>query len=139
MTFKLFPITLGIDYGTERLGLAINHGSLAEPFKILVNDELMFGHLKNILGEQKIEQIVVGMSENKMAKKTQHFVSQLKKITHSPITFIDETLSSVLVKQKLIEAGVKLSKRRGPIDHYAATLILQDWLDEHADENISSF
>ncbi len=130
MNNKKYPITLAIDFGTKRIGLAINCNFLAEPYKILANDDYLFVHLKNILHEHKIEQILVGISENKMALKTKEFVKNLRKITRLSIKYADETLSSKTVHQKLVQAGVKMSKRRGPVDHYAAALILQDWLDE---------
>lgn len=130
MNNKIYPITLAIDFGTKRIGLAVNCGCLAEPYKILANDDYLFAQLKNILHEHKVEQIVVGISENKMAVKTKEFVKNFRKITKLSIKYADETLSSKIVQQKLVQAGVKMSKRRGPVDHYAAAVILQEWLDE---------
>lgn len=134
------PKTLGIDYGTKRIGLAISYGTLAEPFGIVAN----FSHPKNddivslealnrllvIIREEKIEKIVVGMSENTMAEKIQAFVRVLKsKIQNLPFEFFDETLSSYEAKKRLSMKGIKNNKKNGEKDHYAAAVILENFLD----------
>lgn len=125
-------IVLAIDYGTQRIGLAINRVGLAEPLKILTNDEFLFKKLTQILGEEKIELILIGMSENKMAQKTKEFTQELGKKIKLPIEFVDETLSSKAVHQKIAHSHMKLKKRQQPIDHYAAAEFLQEWLDENS-------
>ncbi len=122
---------LAIDYGTKRIGLALSKGSLAEPWQILPNDDQIFAQLKECCQQQKIDQIIVGLSEKEMAEKTKLFVKQLSTQLTLPVIFMDETLSSKQVQAKLIQAGAPLKKRQGPIDHYAAALILQNWLDEN--------
>jgi RNase H-fold protein (predicted Holliday junction resolvase) len=64
-----------------------------------------------------------------MAQKTKEFSQELKKNTSLPIEFTDETLSSKNVHQKLATSAMKLKKRQGSIDHYAAADFLQEWLD----------
>ncbi|MBU0576764.1 Holliday junction resolvase RuvX [Patescibacteria group bacterium] len=120
---------LAIDYGTKRIGLAISQANLAEPLAILSNNEIIFGKLMQIIQEEKIELILVGMSENQMADKTKKFALELKEQTAIPIQFIDETLSSKRVHQKLASSHMKLKKRQQPIDHYAAAEMLQEWLE----------
>jgi RNase H-fold protein (predicted Holliday junction resolvase) len=46
-----------------------------------------------------------------------------------PIHLVDETLSSQEVAERLEAAAASLKKRQGPIDHYAAALILEEFLD----------
>jgi putative transcription antitermination factor YqgF len=120
-------IVLGIDYGTTRIGLAIAKGPLAEPLTIINNDDQTLINLAEILEHEQVNQIVVGLSENQMAAKTKAFVETLKTITSVPIEFIDETLSSYEMHRKLIE--VKRSVKQGPIDHFVAAQLLQEWLD----------
>lgn len=120
---------LAIDFGTKRIGLAVNEHTLAEPLKIIKNDSQVFEKLKEVLAQEKIELILVGLSENKMAQKTKEFSQELEEITSIPIEFTDETLSSKNVHQKLATSAMKLKKRQGPIDHYAAAEFLQEWLD----------
>lgn len=125
---NMIPRSLAIDYGTVRIGLAVSRATLADPLGIIENNDRLFTQLQQILREEDIEQIIVGMSEQEMAEKTREFVKKLKNVTDLPIFFADETLSSKQVHQKLV--GAKRSKRQGPIDHYAAAEFLQSWIDD---------
>ena len=62
---------LGIDYGTECLGIAIATTPLAEPLLILDNNVDLFNKLQQICQEQAITKIIIGLSEGEMAQKTQ--------------------------------------------------------------------
>ncbi len=120
---------LAIDFGTQRIGLAVNKHVLAEPLSILNNDDLIFKKIGKIIDSEKINLILLGLSENKMAQRTKIFAQELEKNTTIPLEFVDETLSSKNVHQKLATSAMKLKKRQGPIDHYAAADFLQEWLD----------
>ncbi|MCB9813072.1 MAG: Holliday junction resolvase RuvX [Pseudomonadales bacterium] len=126
---------LAIDYGTVRIGLAISRHTLAEPLMIVANDKFKFSKIKEVCENNHIKKIIIGISENTMAIKTEHFVLELKKYLKAnwssqvSIEYMDETLSSNSVHQKLRTA--KKSKREAPIDHYAAAEFLQEWLDLH--------
>ncbi len=119
---------LGIDYGTKRVGVAVSYASLAQPLEVLENDEHLIGRLGQLMAEHRVQEIVVGISENEMAAKTQEFVRRLRAVTPLPITFIDETLTSHQVHEWLRDAPAR--KRRGPIDHFAAALILENYLQD---------
>lgn len=131
---QVVPV-LAIDFGTVRIGLAVSRHTLADPLEIISNDEQKFQKIQQVCQENEVEKIIVGMSENEMAEKTQKFVSELQaQIDQNwqqkpSIEFIDETLSSKTVHQKLQMA--KKSKRSAHIDHLAAAEFLQDWLDEN--------
>jgi putative transcription antitermination factor YqgF len=127
-----YPVILAIDYGTVRIGLAISRGSLAEPLTIFTNDQTSFSKIETILSQQNVARIIVGLSENEMAEKTQAFVEELKRHTNIPIELVDETLSSHTVHQKVLESGMKQSQRQQPIDHLAAAEFLQEYLDSHS-------
>lgn len=129
---------LGIDYGTKRIGLAVNVASLVEPLLVL-NNQLsddqptasmeVVSKIAKICLDQKIETIILGYSEALMAKKTKLFAEILKDNIDLPVIFSDETLSSHEVNRRMKEASFSLKKRQGPIDHYAAALILEDFLE----------
>ena len=121
---------LGIDFGTKRVGLAVSFHTLAEPLKILPKDENLFPELEKIIDEYKVDEIVVGVSENEMAKLSQQFASTLQEHFQLPIHLEDETLSSAEVHRSMREAQVKKRISRDHIDHFAAALILQRFLDE---------
>ncbi|SRR5258708_1685700 len=120
--------TLAIDYGTSRIGLAISRGSLAEPLQILPNDGNFFVKLEKILAEENVEHIIVGLSENTMAERTREFVKELETRIKIPVQFVDETLSSATVHEKIL-LSKKRSVRQQPIDHLAAAEFLQEYLD----------
>lgn len=126
---------LAIDFGTVRIGLAISRYTLAEPLEIIPNNEHKFSEIMQICEQNDVKRIIVGMSENEMAKKTEEFTEQLKNEIETTwnnkpeIEFTDETLSSHSVHDKLQQA--KKSKRGGHIDHFAAAEFLQEWLDLH--------
>lgn len=123
------PTTLAIDFGTKRLGLAISIATLADPLTIVTNDDQAISKIKEICAREGVKQLLVGVSEQAMAEKTKLFAEQLKKQIDLPLFFYDETLSSKETHQKLAFSHMKLSKRQGPIDHYAASQFLQEWLD----------
>ena len=120
---------LAIDYGTKRIGLAVSRVNLAEPLKILINNENIFINITEVVEKEKIELILVGISENKMAEKTLEFIQKLKNYISIPLEFADETLSSSIIHQKLANSHMRLKKRQQPIDHYAAAEILEEWLE----------
>lgn len=123
---------LAIDYGTQRIGLAVSRGTLAEPLKVLENDAALFDRITAIIRDEKIDQIVVGVSEGEMADLTREFAQDLEEATGFaiPLEFTDETLSSKEVEERLRQKGIKHSTRTGPIDHFAAALILEEWLEQ---------
>jgi putative Holliday junction resolvase len=123
---------LAVDYGTKRIGLAVSHAALAEPLKVIEYQDLeqALKSIKDICNCLQIELIVVGLSEQAMAEQTKDFARALESITQLPVKFGDETLTSQLARKKL--GGQNFSARKKPIDHYAAALILDEWLATHS-------
>jgi putative holliday junction resolvase len=122
---------LGIDYGRRKIGLALSEGLFAEPLKILryQNVSMLVGEIEKIVFELKIEKIVMGISEGKMAEETKEFAKKLQGEIKIPVVFQDETLSTREAQTLSIEAGIKRKKRKLMEDAYSATLILQNYLD----------
>jgi len=124
-----YPTILAIDFGTKRIGIAISRGTLAEPLKIIINDEQAIFQISELCQTESVTQLVVGLSENEMAELTRAFVAHLSEKVKLPVEYMDETLSSHTVGGKLKAGGAKLSKRQQPIDHLAAAEFLQEYLD----------
>ncbi len=129
---------LSIDYGTKRIGLAVNVAKLAEPLLVLENQigaensiasDLVLNQIAKICAERKIDRIILGLSEALMAEKIKEFAKLLQVKIDLPITLVDETLSSHEVERRMQDASFKLKKRQGPTDHFAAALILEDFLE----------
>lgn len=109
---------LGIDFGLRKIGLAIGINNFAEPWKV-VN----LAEFRKILEEEKFDRLVVGISEGKMAEESRKFAKEIGAIT------FDETLSTKDANRLSIEAGIGRKKRKNMEDAYAASIMLQNYLD----------
>lgn len=123
---------LGIDYGRKKIGLAIADGPLAEPLKVVrvgsTKEALM--EIVKVVETEKIEKVVVGISEGAMAEETMKFLSSIRS-TLSPVVVetFDETLTTQDAQKMAIEAGISRKKRKSLEDAFAATVMLQSYLD----------
>lgn len=120
---------LGIDYGDKRIGLAIAElGSIAVPLKVLENNKDLFKNLQEIISQENIDEIVVGLptslsgQSNERLIITQEFVDLLEENIKTPVKVVDEQLTSKLYTKQ----GVK-----DEIDKHAATAILDTYLEQN--------
>ncbi len=118
---------LAIDYGKRKIGLALATSSIAEPYKVVryKSEKEVLEKIEEIVKAEKIEKIVIGISEGKMAEETKSFAKKL----NIPVVFQDETLTTQQAQELSIKAGIKRKKRKSLEDAYSATLILQAYLD----------
>ena len=121
---------LGIDYGERNVGLSLATTPLAEPLKV-VDTEQAIRVVVGLIEKNGIDGLVVGLSEGLTAEKTKAFVRQLGIVSDVPVYFQDETLSTKETDEKLVSGTVKQSDRRKPTDHYVASQILQEFIDEN--------
>jgi putative Holliday junction resolvase len=116
---------LGIDYGRSKIGLAVGVGTLAEPFRVIrvgsFEDALI--KVKASIESEKPDKVVVGISEGEMGEESKKFAMELGAET------FDETLTSQDAQRLSREAGISRKKRKGMEDAYAATIMLQNYLD----------
>jgi putative holliday junction resolvase len=132
---------LGLDYGSKRIGVAVS-----DPFRVLArglgtldNGAQLFKRLEEIIRENEIDLIVVGMpygadgGKGKKAHEVDEFIALLKHVTDIQIDTWDESYSSVNAQQAFIDGGMRRKQRRqkARVDEMAARLILQDFLDHH--------
>lgn len=120
---------LGIDFGLKKVGLALSEGKLAEPFLVIkyLGEDQLIQKIKKVVEEEKIERAVVGVSEGEMARKAREFGEKLKKFVD--VYFQDETLTTQDAISFSIKAGIKKEKRKKLEDAFAASLMLQEYLD----------
>lgn len=121
---------LGVDWGEAKVGVAIAVGTLSEPLKVIRYKDLstLLNELKGIIEKEKIERVVVGISEGKSRKKAQEFSKALKDALLIPVETYDETLSTYEAQRKAYESGIKRKKRKALEDAYAASVMLQSYL-----------
>ena len=115
---------LGIDYGDKKIGLAISEGLLAEPIEV-VPVQRGVSQILRICHENRIEKIVVGISEGIMAEKSREFAKMLGKATGLSVELWDETLTT----QEAVDKMRQLGKKKKDEDAISAALILQAYLD----------
>lgn len=125
---------LALDYGRARVGVAVSAGSLAEPLQVLAANEQTTSKIAEICQEHRVTQLVIGVSEREMATESRTWGENLAQQLNLPVTFEDETLSSVEVQKRLRSARAGKKAYTGPIDHYAAAVILERYLDEHEED-----
>lgn len=122
---------LGIDYGRRKIGLAVSNGRLSEPFQVIryKDYDKMIAHVVRVIDIQKIENIIVGMSENEMGDEIKKFASILGSHTSVPIVFSDETLTSHDAIEMSVASGMGRKKRKEMEDAFAASIMLQNYLE----------
>jgi len=125
---------LGIDYGRKKIGLAFSAGSLAEPLKVVHfnSQREATGKVSQVANVEKVEKVVVGVSEGQMGQEAKEFGKKLSKVLKAKVDFADETLTSVTAQRLSIAAGIGKKKRRRLEDAFAACVMLQSYLDDHA-------
>lgn len=125
---------LGIDYGRRKVGIAIADGPLAEPLQVIryKDTKILSDQLRNIVEKERIDKIIVGISEGETAKETMQFLSAIRyPLSPIPIETFDETLTTQDAQKMAIEAGIKRSRRKAFEDAFAAAVMLQSYLDTH--------
>lgn len=132
---------LGLDLGSKTLGIAISDPSntIASVLKTLrFSDEdyqSLIEPLKEIVNENKIQQIVLGYPLNMngtvgmRAEICLNFKKMLEEQLDVSVVMEDERLTSVISNQILIQADLSRKKRKKKVDGLAAQIILQSYLD----------
>lgn len=133
--------TLGIDFGTKRLGLAVSdpEGRLAFPRPALERDarttrEALFAALVALIEAEGVGAVVVGLpltlegGESLTTRQARNFAESLGRRVSVPVHLVDERLSSAAAEEQLKEAGLCSRKSRKHLDSQAAVQILETWL-----------
>lgn len=127
---------LCLDVGEVRIGVARANvvAKIAGPLTTLANNETIMPRLKSLAEEQKAKLIVVGLPLNRDDEDTQQtkfvrdFTDRLEQEVGVKVEFQNEADSSKRAKEALSSRGKDFPKEA--IDAEAATLILQDYIEE---------
>lgn len=127
-------VTIGIDYGGKRIGIAISEsGVLASPHSVIANDDGLLGRIEQLGVEFGADAFVVGVPRRARSTdgeaKFARFAEELRQRTCKPVHLWDETLTTVEAEERLRAKGRRGARRNEDIDMYAAAIILQSWLD----------
>jgi len=130
---------LGVDFGTVRIGLAVS-----DPDRIIASPLATYrrqsrdedaAFFKRLVTEQEIGSIVVGLpvhlsgAEGQKAAEARAFGHWLGEVTGLPISYWDESLSTVQAESALWEAGLTHKRRRQRRDQVAAQVILRAYME----------
>ncbi|OGM29865.1 hypothetical protein A2630_04270 [Candidatus Woesebacteria bacterium RIFCSPHIGHO2_01_FULL_44_10] len=119
---------LGIDWGRKKTGLALAEANLATPLAVVPTDRLL-EKVGQVVKVEKVDKIVIGVSENESALAAREFGKNLAKEIDIPVDYHDETLTTADARALSISAGISRKKRKNMEDAFAATIMLQSYLD----------
>ena len=130
---------MGIDFGLKRIGVAFSDETkfLATPYEVYVRQNITqdIQHFVDLIEKNKVDEIVCGLpmnmqgNEQEIAELTRSFMDELQAKVAVKISFVDERLSSVLAEDVLKQSEKDWKKRKQKLDAVAASIILQDYLD----------
>jgi putative Holliday junction resolvase len=128
--------SLGVDYGTKRVGLAISDslGLTARPLAVVPRTSVV-DEVRSLVQEQDVVTIVVGLptglggDEGMSASEARELAKELATATGVDVVLRDERYTSRIAESALLESGMRRRKRRESVDKVAAAIILQDYLD----------
>jgi putative holliday junction resolvase len=134
--------SLGIDFGTKRIGLALSdpEGRVAVPL-LTVNrrdDRSASREIAAIARREGVERLVVGEplgldgTRGDAAGRARRFGERLAELTGLPLEMINESLTSVEAAERLRAAGVDPRRNPERLDAVAAQILLQEALDRQA-------
>ncbi len=147
---------LGIDYGEKRMGLSYGDAlgvAVPLPAAVGTSQEELLSQINQMISARGITELVVGYPYNMdgsvgtKAREVDAFIATLKRCFGLPVQRVDERLTTYQARsdlQKLSRKKKKITlqsrrreRRTGDLDSRAATLILQDYLNQQNLEDLS--
>jgi putative Holliday junction resolvase len=130
---------LGIDYGDRRIGLSFGDElGVATPLPAITAPEeaKRRSALAAVVRERRVTEIVIGHPLNMddtvgpKAKQIEKVAERLREEFGLPVHLVDERLTSYEAESTIHKSKRRDIRASGIIDSRAATLILQDYLDQ---------
>ena len=130
---------LGIDYGARRIGLSFGDElGVATPLPALTDSDgsKRWEALLAVIRHRRVTDLVVGYPLNMddsagfKAKEVDAFAARLRKEVGLPVHLVDERLTSYEAESTIAKSKRRDARGSGIIDSRAATIILQDFLNQ---------
>ena len=128
----MVDIVLGFDFGVKRIGIAVGNTltGQAKALRVVsaIDNATRFQLIGELIAEWAPARLVVGEprhpdgAEHDMTQRCRRFANQLHGRFNLPVELVDERYSSAVIA----------SRRGEHIDDKAAAIILQQYLDDHA-------
>jgi putative Holliday junction resolvase len=132
--------SLGLDVGDKRIGVALSdpEGVLASPLTTInrKEEDLDIKAITDIVSQKGVRRIVVGLPRSLdgslgwQVAKVKAFARKLSGHIRIPIDYRDERLTTVMARRLKRLSGRKGGRGKKSEDAQAAALILQSYLDE---------
>jgi putative Holliday junction resolvase len=128
---------LAFDYGSVRIGVAVcdPDGILATPLAFLSTTHPKLNQqISQLIDEYQPIEIFIGYpkhlsgADGESVALVESFKSRLALLTGTPLTFVDERLSSVSAARLLQESGKNAKESKSLIDSMSAVAILEQGL-----------
>ena len=126
---------LGFDFGLKRIGVAVGNTLVrqAQPLTVITAtaNDIKFAEIQKMIDAWRPVRLIVGVpfhpdgAEHAMTLRCRRFANQLTGRCNLPVVQVDERYSSAVIKAKRFEV----------IDALAASIILQQYFDDHAQQN----
>ena len=130
---------LGIDYGARRIGLSYGDElGVATPLPALIEADPVkrWSALVALVAQRRITDLVIGYPLNMddtagfKAKEVDAFAARLRGEVKLPVHLVDERLTSYEAESTIAKSKRRDVRASGIIDSRAATIILQDYLNQ---------
>ena len=121
---------IGIDFGRAKIGVAYCESSIAEPLAVLRGRDLL-NKTVTLIKHYSPDVVVVGVSENRSALESRKFASKLEAIIGVKTVLEDETLSTHQAQSLSRAQNINRSRRYKMEDAFAATIVLQSYVDKY--------
>lgn len=136
---------LALDVGEKRIGVAVSDAlnTIAQGIETIkrIDTKSVVEKIKGLIKEYGLSKIVVGIPLNMngtkgtSARSVEGFIRLIQAEIDLSIETVDERLTTAQGERILLEADISRKKRKRSIDKIAAQLILQLYLDLHAQKN----
>ena len=130
---------IALDIGTKKIGIAVCDALWlsAQPLKTInrTKDDDAYLEIRKICNEYLCDTILIGVPYNMdgtlgfQAKNCLNFIKPLEK--EFKILYQDERLSSSTAEEILKQQGKKYTKNKSMVDMVAASVILQEYIDNN--------
>jgi putative Holliday junction resolvase len=134
-------LTLAIDYGATRVGVAASAGFLPRPLDVLQHGALegLIERLLKMAQSEMATRILIGLpvnadgTEGTQAKSVRYFAQRLANATPLPVWLWNEYGSSQAAQAQMIAANTSKKSRKTKLDALAAAAFLQDYIDQNGE------
>ena len=138
---------LCLDVGERRIGVAVTDALdlTAQGVETIWRKQenklrQTLARIEELISEYQVERIVLGYPKNmnntigERAEKSLEFQQMLERRTGLPVIMWDERLTTVEANRTLMEASVRRENRKQYLDQIAASVILQEYMENHRKE-----